>query len=70
MPNDLKKVDKVIADMEPAHFRLPVLLKKYIRQNARIIGFNIDPKFNNALDGLMILDMKDLPDETTESMTR
>lgn len=70
MPKDLKKVDKVIADMEPAHFRLPVLLKKYIRQNARIIGFNIDPKFNNALDGLMILDMKDLPDETTDSMTR
>lgn len=70
MPNDLKKVDKVIADMEPAHFRLPVLLKKYIRQNARIVGFNIDPKFNNALDGLMILDMQDLPDETADSMNR
>lgn len=70
MPNDLKKVDKVIADLEPAHFRLPVLLKKYIRQNARIIGFNIDPKFNNALDGLMILDMQNLPEETTDSMTR
>jgi putative hemolysin len=70
MPNDLKKVDKVIADMEPAHFRLPVLLKKYIHQNARIIGFNIDPKFNNALDGLMILDMQDLPDETADSMNR
>ncbi len=70
LPNDLKKVDKVIGDMEPAHFQLPVLLKKYIRQNARIIGFNIDPKFNNALDGLMILDLKELPEETTESMSR
>ncbi|HXH20144.1 MAG TPA: GNAT family N-acyltransferase [Chitinophagales bacterium] len=61
---DLNELDKLISEIEPSHFKVPVLLKKYIRQNARIIGFNLDPKFNNALDGLMILDLKNLPEDT------
>jgi len=59
---DLKKVDKIISDIEPSHMNLPILLKKYIGQNARIIGFNVDPKFNDALDGLMIVDVLELPE--------
>ncbi|MDX1908740.1 MAG: lysophospholipid acyltransferase family protein [Bacteroidia bacterium] len=66
--NDLKQMDRLIEEIEPAHFRLPILLKKYIKQNARIICFNVDPKFNNCLDGFMVLDLKDLPPETVESM--
>ncbi len=63
-PDDMNELDKLISEIEPSHFKVPVLLKKYIRQNARIIGFNIDPKFNSALDGLMILDLKNLPEDT------
>jgi putative hemolysin len=65
---DLRQVDKILEDIEPAHFKLPILLKKYIKQNARIIGFNVDPSFNNALDGLMVLDLTELPDATSENM--
>ena len=49
---------------------VPVLLKKYLHQNARILGFNRDPKFNDALDGLMLLDVRDLPAETLENLQR
>lgn len=70
IPNDLKVMDKIIEDMEPTHFRLPVLLKKYIKQNARIIGFNIDPAFNLALDGFMIMDLKDLPEATIQGFKK
>ncbi len=66
---DLKQVDKVLEDIEPDHFKLPILLKKYIKQNARIVAFNVDPSFNNALDGLMILDLKELPEATHENMS-
>lgn len=66
-PVDMNELDKLISEIEPSHFKVPVLLKKYIRQNARIIGFNIDPKFNNALDGLMILDLNNLPADTAYS---
>lgn len=65
--DNLRKVDKIIADIEPRHFTLPLLLKKYLGRNAKIIGFNIDPKFNNALDALMILNLADLPKETTDN---
>lgn len=59
---NLKELDKLIAEIEPERYTVPVLIKKYIAQNARIIGFNVDPKFNDCLDGLMILDLKELPD--------
>jgi hypothetical protein len=49
---------------------MPVLLKKYLQQNARIMAFNCDPKFNNALDGLMYLDMLNLPADTIETLQR
>jgi hypothetical protein len=43
---------------------MPVLLKKYIKQNARLIAFNVDPLFNNAVDGLMYIRIADIPDST------
>ena len=61
---DLNKFDKIIDEIEPGALRLPVLLKKYIKQNARLIAFNVDPLFNNAIDGLMYIRISDLPDST------
>ncbi|MFA5618960.1 MAG: GNAT family N-acyltransferase [Weeksellaceae bacterium] len=63
---DLNKLDKLIDEMEPNLLRIPVLLKKYIKQNARIIGFNVDPKFNDAVDGLMYIRISDLPESTVK----
>jgi len=57
----VKSLDELLSDIKPKHLRLPVLLKKYLQQNARIIGFNIDPKFSNSLDGFLIMQICDLP---------
>lgn len=67
---DLSKLDTLIEDIEPLGIRLPVLFKKYIKQNARVIGFNTDPKFNDALDGLMVLDIYDVPSDTIIGLLR
>lgn len=61
---DLNKFDKIIDEVEPGNLRLPVLLKKYIKQNARLVAFNVDPLFNNAVDGLMYIKIADLPEST------
>lgn len=61
---DLNKFDKIIDELEPGSLRMPVLLKKYIKQNARLVGFNVDPLFNNAVDGLMYIKIADLPEST------
>lgn len=63
-------LDKMIGDIEPSSDKLPILLKKYISLNARIVGFNIDPKFNMCLDGLLILDLFDVPMNTIESLSK
>ncbi|MDC1505165.1 lysophospholipid acyltransferase family protein, partial [Winogradskyella sp.] len=61
---DLNKFDKIIDEVEPGALRMPVLLKKYIKQNCKLIGFNVDPLFNNAVDGLMYIKIADLPEST------
>ena len=63
---DLNKFDKIIDEVEPGSLRLPVLIKKYIKQNARVVAFNVDPLFNNAVDGLMYIRIADLPESTVK----
>ncbi|TVZ25961.1 putative hemolysin [Gillisia sp. Hel_I_86] len=63
---DLNKFDKIIDELEPESLRLPVLIKKYIKQNARVVAFNVDPLFNNAIDGLMYIKIADLPESTVK----
>lgn len=63
---DLNKFDKIIEEIEPGSLRLPVLIKKYIKQNAKVVAFNVDPLFNNAVDGLMYIRIADLPESTVK----
>jgi len=63
---DLNKFDKLIDEVEPGSLRLPVLIKKYIKQNAKVVAFNVDPMFNNAVDGLMYIRIADLPESTVK----
>lgn len=68
--DNINKLDKFIGDVEDLNTGLPVLLKRYIKLNAKIIGFNIDPKFNKCLDGFLILDVYDIPESTIESLSK
>jgi len=70
MEQDINKLDKCIGDLDALNSGLPVLLKKYIKLNAKIIGFNVDPKFNNCLDGLIILDIFEVPKKVIESLSK
>lgn len=70
MERDINLLDQIIGDLDELNSGLPVLLKKYIKLNAKIIGFNVDPKFNNSLDGFIILDVFDVPENTIESLSK
>ncbi len=63
---DLNKFDRMIDEVEPGSLRLPVLIKKYIKQNAKVVAFNVDPLFNNSVDGLMYIKIADLPESTVK----
>ncbi|WP_417363010.1 GNAT family N-acyltransferase [Galbibacter sp.] len=64
--SDLNKFDRLIDEVEPGSLRLPVLIKKYIKQNAKVVAFNVDPLFNNSVDGLMYIKIADLPESTVK----
>ncbi|ARN77903.1 glycerol acyltransferase [Nonlabens spongiae] len=63
---DLNKFDRLIDELEPNELRLPVLIKKYVKQNAKVVAFNVDPLFNNSVDGLMYIRIADLPESTVK----
>jgi putative hemolysin len=67
---DLKRMDKLIAEVDPHERAMPVLLKKYLLLNGRIVGFNRDPKFNDALDALLLLDLGRVPPRTIEDLRK
>lgn len=66
---NLNRLDSFIRDFD-RNYKTPVLIKKYISVNAEIMGFNIDPMFNNCLDALMILDVFEVPFKTIESLSK
>ena len=66
---DITKVEKVVSDVESG-YKIPVLLKRYLEVKARIIGFNIDPDFNNCLDGLIMLDVYNVPPEFIKTFSK
>jgi len=68
--SNLNKFDRFIKEVETSNYNMPVLLKKYLKLNGKIISFNIDPKFNNALDGLLVLDLFDVPVDTISSLSK
>lgn len=68
--DDIKVLDNLIGEIEVSQQKIPVLLKKYLKQNAKIIAFNVDPKFNHSLDGFLVMDVQKVPEETFEMVMR
>jgi putative hemolysin len=64
----LKDLDGLISDIENSHIKIPVLLRQYMNLNAKIICFNIDPKFSDCLDGFLVVDMQNIPQEMLEKI--
>jgi putative hemolysin len=67
---DLSKFDKCIRDVDFEDSGMPILLKKYLSLNGKIIAFNLDQKFNDALDGLLVLDLMDVPQQVIASLSK
>lgn len=53
----LEELASVISEVESHRKSIPVLLKEYLRLGGKLLGFNVDPHFNNSLDGLIVVDL-------------
>jgi putative hemolysin len=67
---NFKKLDNLISEIETHNIKVPVLLRQYISLNAKIICFNIDPKFADCLDGFLVLDLHNVPKDVLDKVGR
>lgn len=54
---DLDDLSGLVADIEAGSQGVPTLLRHYLRLGGKLLGFNVDPDFANALDGLIVVDL-------------
>lgn len=55
---DLDDLSQPIADIEADGKGIPILLRQYAKIGGKMIGFNVDRKFANVLDGLVVVDLR------------
>jgi putative hemolysin len=55
---DLEELSQPITDVEADGKGLPVLLRQYAKIGGKLISFNVDRKFSNVLDGLVVVDLR------------
>lgn len=59
MACSLDELSAMVADIETDQKGVPVLLRQYLKLGGKLAGFNVDSSFANALDGLIIVDLRE-----------
>ncbi|MCY9852951.1 lysophospholipid acyltransferase family protein [Vibrio mediterranei] len=57
---DVQLLSRVISRLDTGK-SVPVLLRQYLNLNGKLVCFNVDPNFNDALDGLIVVDLTSVP---------
>ena len=56
--NDIEDVSRMVKKIERDRKGVPILLKQYLKLGGRLLAFSADEKFNDALDGLIMVDLR------------
>jgi len=57
VPRSVEEADRLVTEAERDGKGVPILLRQYLKLNAKLLGFNVDPQFGDALDALMMVDL-------------
>jgi putative hemolysin len=57
IPRSVEEADRLVTEAERDGKGVPILLRQYLKLNAKLLGFNVDPQFGDALDALMMVDL-------------
>jgi hypothetical protein len=63
---DFDSLSDIVSDVEADGKGLPVLLRQYVKLGGKLLGFNVDPHFSDALDGLVLVDLRQTQPEILE----
>jgi putative hemolysin len=61
VPEDLDDLSALIADLECDGKGVPILIRQYLKTGGRHLCFNVDRHFSNALDALIMVDLRAAP---------
>jgi putative hemolysin len=53
----LEEVESMIREIEAGRRSMPVLLRQYLKLDAKLLGFNLDSEFGDVVDALMAVDL-------------
>ena len=62
--DNIDQLSTMIQQIEKDNKGIPILLKQYLKLSGELAAFNVDPDFNNALDGLIIVDLLKVNERT------
>lgn len=63
-------LDRLILAISGGKYRLPVLFRKYVSFGARLLEFNVDPLFCSTVDGFIVEDLAQMPDNSYRSFSK
>jgi len=66
----IEKFDRFMLRISNNEYRLPTLVKKYLKINCKIVNYNVDPDFNYCVDGLVLLDLENVARNEIENLTK
>src|SRR6185436_1309529 len=61
---DVRQLSRRVAELEPDQKGLPILVREYIKLGGQFCAFSVDPAFQAAMDGLVVVDL----DRTTSRL--
>jgi putative hemolysin len=56
--HNVEELSQLLAQIESDGKGVPILLKQYLKLGGRLLGFNLDDQFADALDGLVVVDLR------------
>jgi putative hemolysin len=59
-PGSINELSRRIAQIEDDGKGVPVLLRQYLQLGGRLLGFNLDRDFYDTLDGLIMVDLREV----------
>ena len=63
-------LDKLLASISDGAWRLPTLMRAYVSWNAQMLCFNVDPDFNDSVDGLIHARLSEIPERMLDILFR
>ena len=55
--SDLDEISALVAEIETNGQAVPILLKHYLRLGGRVLAFNVDERFSDVVDALVLVDL-------------